>query len=240
MKRTVLTFILILISAFLCYGQGPQKYTSIKDAIQQRDYHTFCIKAHFAGIHDSAKLIFFIEEDDYIIPVRLQKRDLGAEKRFLAIDLKEGDFIVVKGMLNDIDIDNETYKGLVDAVIIDENEALEEDITENEEEEIPFSALDVKPKFKGGDTNEFSLWVNSQLQYPKNAKKNGIQGRVTLQFTIETNGCLSNVKVLRGVDESLDKEAVRVVSKSPRWTPGYLDGKPVRVTYTFPVIFQLR
>lgn len=72
------------------------------------------------------------------------------------------------------------------------------------------------------------------------AKKNGIQGRVTLQFTIETNGKVTNVEVLRGVEESLDKEAVRVVSKSPRWKPGYLDGKPVRVTYTYSVIFRLR
>ena len=87
MKRTVSTVVLVLISAFLCFGQEQQKYTSIKDAIQQMDYQTFCIKAHFAGTYDSAKLIFFIEENDYIIPVRLQKRDLGAEKRFLAMTL---------------------------------------------------------------------------------------------------------------------------------------------------------
>lgn len=237
MRRTIISIIFILISAFLCFGQGPQKYTSIKEAIQQMDYRTFCIKAHFAGIHDSAKLLFFIEEDDYIIPVRLQIRDLGAEKRFLAMDLKEGDIIVVKGKLNNIMIDGETYKGLVDAVIIDEEDISEKDV---EEEEVPFAGLDEKPSFRGGDANEFSKWVNSQLVYPKIAKKNGIQGRVTLQFTIETNGRVTNVEVIRGVDEYLDREAVRVVSKSPRWKPGYLDGKPVRVTYTFPVIFQLR
>ena len=235
--KQVSTLIFILISAFLCFGQGPQKYTSIEEAIQQMDYQTFCIKAHFAGIHDSAKLLFFIEEDDYIIPVRLQKRDLGAERRFLAMDLKEGDIIVVKGKLNNIMIDDETYKGLVEAVILDEEDISEKDV---EEEEVPFSGLDVKPSFRGGDANEFSKWVNSQLIYPKTAKKNGVQGRVTLQFTIETSGRVTNVEVLRGVEESLDREAVRVVSQSPRWKPGYLDGKPVRVTYTFPVIFQLR
>ena len=242
MKRTVSTIILVLISAFLCYGQGPQKYTSIKEAIQQMDFQTFCIKAHFAGTYDTDNLVFFIKEDDYIIPVRLQKKDLGAENRFLAMDLKEGDVVIVKGMLREIDVDGEKYKGLVDAVFVDEEDVSAEEPSVKSEDDwvVPFDGLDVKPQFRGGDANAFSAWVNSRLTYPAYAKKNGIQGKVTLQFTIEPNGKVTNVEVLRGVDESLDKEAVRVVSKSPRWTPGYLNGKPVRVTYTFPVIFQLR
>ena len=92
----------------------------------------------------------------------------------------------------------------------------------------------------GGEKSAFSEWVNSQLQYPEIAKENGIQGRVTLQFTISADGSVTNVKVLRGVDPELDKEAVRVVSKSPKWTPGFIAGKPVDVDYTFPVIFHLR
>ncbi len=67
-----------------------------------------------------------------------------------------------------------------------------------------------------------------------------MQGRVTLQFTVEADGRVTNVRVLRGVDESLDKEAVRVVSSSPKWTPGRQRDRAVKVTYTFPVIFQLR
>ena len=92
----------------------------------------------------------------------------------------------------------------------------------------------------GGDANTFSKWVNERLVYPEIAKENGVQGRVTLQFTVETNGQVTNVKVLRGVDPSLDKEAVKVVSSSPKWTPGKQRDRAVRVTYTFPVIFQLR
>lgn len=241
MKRTVPTIILILISAFTCFGQDRQEYTSIKDAIQQRNFQTFSIKAHFAGTYDTTKLVFFIKEDDYIIPVRLQKKDLGAENRFLAMDLKEGDVVVVKGILDDIDIDGEIYKGLIDAVFIDEeNVPAEEPATEPVEDMLSADILDVKPQFRGGDANAFSAWVNSRLKYPAPAKENGIQGKVTLQFTIEPNGKVTNVEVLRGVDKALDEEAVRVVSKSPRWKPGYVDGKPVKVTYTFPVIFQLR
>ena len=118
-----------------------------------------------------------------------------------------------------------------------EEEVQEEEV---EEEAIPFQLVEEKPSFNGGDANEFSKWVNSKLVYPEIAKENGVQGRVTLQFTVEADGRVTNVKVLRGVDESLDKEAVRVVSSSPKWKPGKQRDRAVKVTYTFPVIFQLR
>ena len=105
---------------------------------------------------------------------------------------------------------------------------------------VPFQLAEVKPSFNGGDANEFSKWVNSQLIYPETAKKKGIQGRVKTQFIIDSDGRVINVKVLKGVDPSLDAEAVRVISGSPKWKPGELDGRPVPVSYTFPVIFQLR
>ena len=114
------------------------------------------------------------------------------------------------------------------------------DYVEEVEEAIPFQLVEEKPSFNGGDANEFSKWVNSKLQYPEIAKENGVQGRVTLQFTVNPDGSVSNVKVLRGVDSSLDKEAVRVVSMSPKWKPGKQRDRAVKVTYTFPVIFQLR
>ena len=109
-----------------------------------------------------------------------------------------------------------------------------------EEETIPFQLVEEKPKFQGGDANDFTKWVNQRLVYPDVAKENGVQGRVMLQFTVGTDGSVSGVKVLRGVDPSLDKEAVRVVSMSPKWTPGKQRDRKVKVTYTFPVIFQLR
>ena len=109
-----------------------------------------------------------------------------------------------------------------------------------EEEAIPFQLVEEKPSFQGGDANQFSKWVNSRLVYPEIAKENGVQGRVTLQFTVEKDGTVTKVRVLRGVDPSLDKEAVRVVSMSPKWKPGKQRDRAVPVTYTFPVIFQLR
>ena len=109
-----------------------------------------------------------------------------------------------------------------------------------EEEDIPFMFVEEKPKFQGGDENSFTRWVAERLVYPEIAKENGVQGRVYLTFRVNTDGSVSDVKVLRGVDPSLDKEAVRVVSMSPKWTPGRQRNKAVRVIYQFPVIFQLR
>ena len=82
--------------------------------------------------------------------------------------------------------------------------------------------------------------MNSQLQYPEKAKEEGVQGRILLQFKINEDGSVSDVKVVRGVNPDLDNEAIRVVSLSPKWKPGEYEGKIVPVTYTFPVIFQLR
>ena len=145
---------------------------------------------------------------------------------------------------DNIKIDDNMFQNLEDDAnsgveIMDYIESAPEEET-IEEEAIPFQLVEEKPSFNGGDANEFSKWVNSRLVYPEIAKENGVQGRVTLQFTVNADGSVSNVKVLRGVNSSLAKEAVRVVSSSPKWKPGKQRDRAVKVTYTFPVIFQLR
>ena len=143
------------------------------------------------------------------------------------------DNIEVETVMIDLEDSDDLGVEIVDYV----EETVEEVV---EEEAIPFQLVEEKPKFQGGDANAFSAWVAKNLNYPEIAKENGVQGRVMLQFTVNPNGSISDVKVLRGVDPSLDKEAVRVVSSSPKWTPGRQRDRAVKVTYTFPVIFQLR
>ena len=143
---------------------------------------------------------------------------------------------------DEIELEDDLFMNLEDDAslgveIMDYVEVAEEVV---EEEAIPFQLVEEKPSFQGGDANQFSKWVNQRLVYPEIAKENGVQGRVTLQFTVEKDGSVTKVKVLRGVDPSLDKEAVRVVSMSPKWKPGKQRDRAVPVTYTFPVIFQLR
>ena len=143
---------------------------------------------------------------------------------------------------DEIEIEDDMFMNLEDdanlGVEIMDYVEVEEEVVE--EEAIPFQLVEEKPSFQGGDANQFSKWVNQRLVYPEIAKENGVQGRVTLQFTVEKDGSVTKVKVLRGVDPSLDKEAVRVVSQSPKWKPGKQRDRAVPVTYTFPVIFQLR
>ena len=143
---------------------------------------------------------------------------------------------------DEIELEDDMFMNLEDdaslGVEIMDYVEVEEEVVE--EEAIPFQLVEEKPSFQGGDANQFSKWVNSRLVYPEIAKENGVQGRVTLQFTVEKDGSVTKVRVLRGVDPSLDKEAVRVVSMSPKWKPGKQRDRAVPVTYTFPVIFQLR
>ena len=125
----------------------------------------------------------------------------------------------------------------VDILEYKHQDVIEEEV---EEEVIFVGSVEEKPTFNGGDANEFAKWVNSRLVYPEIAKENGVEGRVTLQFTIDKDGRLGDVKVLSAPDKTLADEAVRVVSSSPKWKPGKQRDRAVRVSYVFPVIYRLR
>ena len=149
------------------------------------------------------------------------------------IEIVEDDIIVDDDLFINLEDNGDLGVELVDYI-----EVTEEDLIE--EETLPFYTVEIKPKFNGGDANEFSKWVNQRLVYPQICIENGVSGRVTLSFTIKADGTLADAKVMRGVDPALDKEALRVVNSSPKWTPGKQRDRAVAVTYTFPVIFQLR
>ena len=125
---------------------------------------------------------------------------------------------------------------------MDIQEYIHQDVVEEEVEDevIPCVIVEQKPTFQGGDANDFSRWVNARLVYPEIAKENGIEGTVFLQFTIGTDGRMQDVKVVRSPDETLSKEALRVVSSSPKWEPGRQRDRAVKVSYTFPVVYRLR
>lgn len=95
------------------------------------------------------------------------------------------------------------------------------------------------PRFPGGDQMLFN-YLGSSVRYPVSAQKAGIQGRVIVQFVVDTEGKIINLKVVRGVQYDLDNEAMRVVRNMPDWIPGKVDGEPVKVRYTLPVNFKLQ
>ena len=108
-----------------------------------------------------------------------------------------------------------------------------------EEETKVFDVVEQMPQFPGGPNALFE-YLSKNIKYPVVAEENGIQGRVIVTFVVERDGSITDVKVAKSVDPSLDKEAMRVVKSMPHWIPGKQNGSAVRVKYTVPVTFRLQ
>jgi len=127
---------------------------------------------------------------------------------------------------------------------IDQTEVMEEYVApEIEEEEVVeaevFTIVEEMPSYPGGDLKMYE-YLGKNIKYPQIARESGIQGRVFVNFVVEPDGSVSNVKVLRGIGGGCDEEAIRVVKSMPKWKPGKQRGKAVRVSYTLPVVFKLQ
>jgi periplasmic protein TonB len=142
---------------------------------------------------------------------------------------------------DDVEIDDEIFIDDVESradtriefsqMVMEEEEAAEQDI---------FFIVEDMPDFQGKGQDGFRTYIAENLRYPQIAAENGIQGRVFVQFVVNADGKVSDATVVRGVDPSLDREAIRVVMSSPPWTPGRQRGAPVRVAFTFPINFVLQ
>ena len=114
------------------------------------------------------------------------------------------------------------------------------EIQEEEPEDEPiFVIVENKPEYPGGDA-ALMKYISENIKYPVIAQENGIQGRVICPFVVNKDGSIVDITVVRGVDPSLDKEAIRVIKSMPTWKPGKQRGKPVRVKYTLPIVFRLQ
>lgn len=102
-----------------------------------------------------------------------------------------------------------------------------------------FDVVEEMPHFPGGPA-ALQAFLSSNTKYPVVAQENGVQGRVIVSFVVERDGSITDVRVVRSVDPSLDREATRVVKSMPRWSPGKQNGSAVRVKYTVPVVFRLQ
>ena len=116
-------------------------------------------------------------------------------------------------------------------VTVDEEVVVEDDI---------FVVVEENPQFPDGGTAGLLQYLGKNIKYPTIPQENGTQGRVTVQFVVNKDGSIVDVKVIRGVDPYLDKEAVRVISTMPKWIPGKQRGVPVRCKFTVPVTFKLQ
>ena len=188
------------------------------------------VKTDLAGTQDVA-----MEEE--MIPITQQEEIKPPPPPPQQVQVPE----IINIVDDDVDLDDD-----MDLFDTEFNEDLAVNIIEfnDEEEEVEeeeiFVIVEDMPGFGGGDSNKFREYIAKNLKYPDIAAENGIQGRVFVAFVVEPDGRVSNVRVVRGVDPALDKEAVRVVQSSPKWKPGMQRGKPVRVSFTFPIIFVLQ
>ncbi|MCH7657111.1 MAG: energy transducer TonB [Bacteroidetes bacterium] len=176
------------------------------------------------------------EIDEEIIPVTRQEKPEPKippkpPKVTEVLNIVEDDVIIENElMLDDLESDQDEEVQMLDFDVEGE---------EQEEAEIFFIVEDM-PDFKGKGLNGFRNWVMKNLEYPEIAAENGISGTVYVTFVVEPTGLVSKVKIVRGVDPALNKEAIRVVKTSPKWTPGKQRGKAVRVAFTFPIKFVLQ
>lgn len=132
----------------------------------------------------------------------------------------------------DSEANNETFVEVSPIVIPKEEK------DEIEESQI-FFIVEEMPEFPGGE-NALRLYIAKSIKYPVIAQENGIQGKVYVSFVVDKDGGISDAKIVRNVDSSLDKEALRVINSLPKWKPGKQRGKPVRVAYTVPISFVLQ
>lgn len=105
-------------------------------------------------------------------------------------------------------------------------------------EEVPYYEYERMPAFPGG-IDKLVQYLSTEIQYPKKSRKKGIEGLVIVGFIVNEDGSISEVKILQGVNDELDNEAMRVVSMMPKWTPGAEDGKTLRVSCKLPIRFKL-
>lgn len=110
---------------------------------------------------------------------------------------------------------------------------------EDPEENVVFQVVEKMPDFPGG-RSALMQYLSENIKYPPIAAENNIQGRVVCQFTVWKDGSIKDISVVRGIDPSLDREAVRVVQSMPKWTPGQQRGKAVNCRFTLPILFRLQ
>ncbi len=215
-------------------GVDTEGYISIADLL---DYHTdgiYCVRGVILGFADEKNRSFYIQQrEDEILPIQLADNAEAAEVFNSLIDLPQYSEIEVKGTLAEITFEEETLKGLINAEVLNATPA---ESTPAESAQ-PKKIIETRPLFQGKELNYFAYWVSRKLVYPKSAKRKGIQGTVVLSFMIDKDGSVTNVKVVKSIDPALDKEAVRVVSSSPKWTPGSQNGEPVRCSFRMPIVF---
>ena len=247
--RNIKALVILIIAAALVGGFLAWKVIEQKNAEQQQAYME---AMQLAQLQKEAKKQEE-KKQEQVKPKVEPKKEIPVARetqKFVAPVIKKDELVKESNQMKQMDqldakiaVGTETHEGAKDRTI----EAVRNDIAvatpppapKEEVTQKVFDVVEVMPSFPGGQA-ALLQYLNSHVKYPVVAQENGIQGRVTISFVVERDGSITDVKVARSVDPSLDKEAARVVGSMPRWTPGKQNGSAVRVKFNVPVVFRLQ
>ena len=231
MKKIVLS-VLLLSTVFPAAAQGVRKTMDAFNKMSASDTSLVVLHGVVSRMRSNPRGVFWLKDatgEAYIYG--LVDGRPGSDVSFVQMQVAIGDTLTVVGRRT---VYNGTTIEMAGGHLVRKANG-----PRHAEEWAKAQAPDQWPTFKGKGTDAFSAWVTAHLKYPKDAKAARIDGTVKVKFVVGSNGGVQEVEVLQGAFPSLDAEAVRVIKSSPKWKPGVKDGKPVRVTYTLPVIFVL-
>ena len=240
--RNIKALLILVIAAALVGGFLAWKVIEQKQAEEQQAYME---AMELAKLQQQAK-----KEEKKKEPVKPKvemKKEIPVARetqKFTAPVIKKDELVKEENQVKQMDklddkvaVGTENKEGVKDRTV----EAVRNDIAAPKPEVATkvFDVVEEMPSFPGGQGALMS-YLASNIKYPVVAQENGVQGRVIVSFVVERDGSISDVRVARSVDPSLDREAQRVVKSMPRWKPGKQNGSAVRVKYTVPVVFRLQ
>ena len=248
--RNIKSLLILVIAAALVGGFLAWKVIEQKQAEEQQAYME---AMEFAKLQEQAKKEK--KKPEPIKPKVEQKKEIPVARetqKFTAPVIKKDELVKEENQVKQMDqlddkvaVGTENKEGVKDRTV----EAVRNDIAVAAPPPPPapkpevankvFDVVEEMPSFPGGQ-GALMAFLSSNIKYPVVAQENGVQGRVIVGFVVEKDGSISDVKVMRSVDPSLDREAQRVVKAMPKWKPGKQNGSAVRVKYTVPVVFRLQ
>ena len=248
--RNIKALLILIIAAALVGGFLAWKVIEQKQAEEQQAYME---AMELAKLQEQAKKEK--KKPEPIKPKVEQKKEIPVARetqKFTAPVIKKDELVKEENQVKQMDqlddkvaVGTENKEGVKDRTV----EAVRNDIAVAAPPPPPapkpevankvFDVVEEMPSFPGGQ-GALMAFLSSNIKYPVVAQENGVQGRVIVGFVVEKDGSISDVKVMRSVDPSLDREAQRVVKAMPKWKPGKQNGSAVRVKYTVPVVFRLQ
>ena len=248
--RNIKALLILIIAAALVGGFLAWKVIEQKQAEEQQAYME---AMELAKLQEQAKKEK--KKPEPIKPKVEQKKEIPVARetqKFTAPVIKKDELVKEENQVKQMDqlddkvaVGTENKEGVKDRTV----EAVRNDIAVAAPPPPPapkpevankvFDVVEEMPSFPGGQ-GALMAFLSSNIKYPVVAQENGVQGRVIVGFVVEKDGSISDVKVMRSVDPSLDREAPRVVKAMPKWKPGKQNGSAVRVKYTVPVVFRLQ